>query len=210
VAATKESQARTSAFARHGTFPHHPPHHPRGSAPDIGALAADFFKSDLTVSSAGAALLLGGLLIIAFHQYRSSVTAVLISVFGWVLAPRRLHSWPLPNCTSAPATPWTRSRSFSCLAPSLRWGFVGRLAKPASPTQRTIRRQGQWSAGTGNPLDRAENCKHDRAKRGAAQWPMNAGTSKAMMGPKAKLWLWVITATVLFGLALFVSAGTIN
>jgi hypothetical protein len=39
---------------------------------------------------------------------------------------------------------------------------------------------------------------------------MNAGTSKAMMGPKAKLWLWVITATVLFGLALFVSAVTIN
>jgi protein-S-isoprenylcysteine O-methyltransferase Ste14 len=39
---------------------------------------------------------------------------------------------------------------------------------------------------------------------------MNAGKPKAMMSPKAKLWLWLITATVLFGLALFVSAGTIN
>jgi protein-S-isoprenylcysteine O-methyltransferase Ste14 len=39
---------------------------------------------------------------------------------------------------------------------------------------------------------------------------MNAGTSKSMMSPKAKLWLWTITATVLLGLALFLSTGTIN
>jgi protein-S-isoprenylcysteine O-methyltransferase Ste14 len=39
---------------------------------------------------------------------------------------------------------------------------------------------------------------------------MNAGTSKAMMSPKAKLWLWFIIGTVLIGFALFLSAGTIN
>ena len=39
---------------------------------------------------------------------------------------------------------------------------------------------------------------------------MNSGASRAMMNPKAKLWLWVITATVLIGLALFLSAGTTN
>src|SRR5579864_7536361 len=39
---------------------------------------------------------------------------------------------------------------------------------------------------------------------------MNAGTSRAMMNPKAKLWLLVIIATVLIGLALFLSTGTIN
>jgi hypothetical protein len=39
---------------------------------------------------------------------------------------------------------------------------------------------------------------------------MNAGTSKAMMSPKAKLWLWLIIGTVLIGFALFLSAGTIN
>jgi protein-S-isoprenylcysteine O-methyltransferase Ste14 len=39
---------------------------------------------------------------------------------------------------------------------------------------------------------------------------MNTGTSRATMNPKARLWLLVIIATVLIGLALFLSAGTIN
>jgi protein-S-isoprenylcysteine O-methyltransferase Ste14 len=39
---------------------------------------------------------------------------------------------------------------------------------------------------------------------------MNADTSRAMMSPKAKLWLWLIIGTILIGLALFLSAGTIN
>jgi protein-S-isoprenylcysteine O-methyltransferase Ste14 len=38
----------------------------------------------------------------------------------------------------------------------------------------------------------------------------NTGTSKATINPKARLWLLVIIATVLIGLALFLSAGTIN
>jgi protein-S-isoprenylcysteine O-methyltransferase Ste14 len=39
---------------------------------------------------------------------------------------------------------------------------------------------------------------------------MNTGASRAMMNPKARLWLVVIIATVLIALALFLSAGTIN
>jgi hypothetical protein len=57
-------------------------------APAMGALASDFFKSDLFVWFAGGLLVFGDLLIIAFHQYRSSVAAVMISLFGWILAPR--------------------------------------------------------------------------------------------------------------------------
>jgi hypothetical protein len=37
-------------------------------APDMGALASEFFKSGLAVWFTGAALLFGGLLIIAFHR----------------------------------------------------------------------------------------------------------------------------------------------
>lgn len=48
-------------------------------AADMGALASEFFDS---------LLLFVGLLIIAFHQYWSSAAAVLISLFGWVLAIR--------------------------------------------------------------------------------------------------------------------------
>jgi protein-S-isoprenylcysteine O-methyltransferase Ste14 len=39
---------------------------------------------------------------------------------------------------------------------------------------------------------------------------MNTATSKAMTNPKVKLWLLLIIATILIGLALFLSAGTIN
>jgi protein-S-isoprenylcysteine O-methyltransferase Ste14 len=45
------------------------------------------------------------------------------------------------------------------------------------------------------PRDEQRNDQHER---------------RPMMSPKAKLWLWIITATVLLGLALFLSAGTIN
>jgi len=57
-------------------------------APAMGALASDFFKSDLFAWFAGALLVFGGLLIIAFHQYWSSVAVVMISLFGWILALR--------------------------------------------------------------------------------------------------------------------------
>jgi hypothetical protein len=59
---------------------------PRASAMD--ALAAKFFDDELFVWFTGALLLFVGRLIIAFHQYRSSVAAVMISLFGWSLALR--------------------------------------------------------------------------------------------------------------------------
>jgi protein-S-isoprenylcysteine O-methyltransferase Ste14 len=39
---------------------------------------------------------------------------------------------------------------------------------------------------------------------------MNTGAPEARMNPKAKMWLWLLTASVLIALALFLSAGTIN
>ena len=52
--------------------------------------ASEFFENGLFVWFAGALLLFGGLLIIAFHQYWSSAAAVIISLFGWILALRGL------------------------------------------------------------------------------------------------------------------------
>jgi hypothetical protein len=65
--------------------------------PAMGALASDFFKSDLFVWFAGALLVFGGLLIIAFHQYWSSVAAVMISLFGWILALRGVVLMAAPD-----------------------------------------------------------------------------------------------------------------
>ena len=77
-------------------------------APAMGALASDFFKSDLFVWFAGALLVFGGLLIIAFHQYWSSVAAVTISLFGWILALRGVVLMAAPSCTSAQPCLWAR------------------------------------------------------------------------------------------------------
>jgi len=87
--ATPESQARTRAFARViGPWLIIVPGIIAVRAPYMATLAADFFKSDLFVWFAGALLLFAGLLIIAFHQFWSSLAAVLISLFGWILALR--------------------------------------------------------------------------------------------------------------------------
>jgi hypothetical protein len=89
--ATPDQQARTRAFARvMGPFLAIVPTIIAVRAPDMGALASDFFRSDLAVWFTGAGLLFAGLAIIAFHQYWSSVAAVLISLFGWILALRGL------------------------------------------------------------------------------------------------------------------------
>ncbi len=89
--ATQESQTRTRAFARVlGPWLIIVPGIIAVRAPDMGALASEFFDSPLFVWFSGALLLFAGLLIIAFHQYWSSAAAVLISLFGWVLAIRGL------------------------------------------------------------------------------------------------------------------------
>jgi hypothetical protein len=98
VPATQESQARTRAFARViGPWLVIVPGIIVLRASEMGALATEFFKSGLFVWFAGALLLFGGLLIIAFHQYWSNLAAVLISLFGWILALRGLTLMALPG-----------------------------------------------------------------------------------------------------------------
>lgn len=57
----------------------------------------------------GAALLLWGSVIIAFHQYWRSVAAVLVSLLGWFLAIRGCWSWPSPIVTTRPENLWRRT-----------------------------------------------------------------------------------------------------
>src|SRR5215472_4529108 len=59
-------------------------------APDMGEIAHAFFETTALVWITGGFLVFGGLAIIAFHQYWSSVAAVIISVFGWILLLRGL------------------------------------------------------------------------------------------------------------------------
>lgn len=139
--ATPEPQGRTRAFARvMGPWLVLVPGIIALRAPEMDALASDFFKSDLFVWFAGALLLFGGLLIIAFHQYWSSVAAVLISLFGWVLAIRGLILMAAPKLyeragMAVQAISVVRLIFGVLVAIGLYLTYVGWLAKPPSITK---------------------------------------------------------------------------
>jgi hypothetical protein len=137
--ARQESQARTRAFARIiGPWLVIVPGIIVLRAPGMGALASEFFKSGLFVWFAGALLLFGGLLIIAFHQYWSDLAAVFISLFGWILALRGLVLMAAPELyeratMSMDTVPLVRLIFGVLVAIGLYLTYVGWLAKAASP-----------------------------------------------------------------------------
>lgn len=136
--ATPDSQSRTRAFARMiGPWLVIVPGIIVVRAASMGALAADFFKSDLFVWFAGALLLFAGLLIIAFHQYWSSVAAVLISLFGWILALRGLLLMAAPDvyerlATTMQAVALVRLVFGVLIAIGIYLTYVGWRAKPSA------------------------------------------------------------------------------
>jgi uncharacterized protein YjeT (DUF2065 family) len=140
VPATQGSQARTRAFARAiGPWLVIVPSIIVVRASGMDALASDFFKSDLFVWFAGALLLFAGLLIIAFHQYWSSVAAVMISLFGWILALRGLVLMAAPELYNRAAAAMTsvvlvRLMFGVLVAIGLYLTYVGWIAEPASPS----------------------------------------------------------------------------
>jgi hypothetical protein len=142
--ATQESQARTRAFARvMGPYLVIAPGIIAVRAPDMGALASEFFKSDLAVWFSGAGLLFAGLTIIAFHQYWSNVAAVLISLFGWVLAFRGLLLMAAPDLYERAAialdsVPLVRLIFAAIVAMGLCLTYVGWLARPAPPSPENL------------------------------------------------------------------------
>ena len=96
--ATAEARARTRAFARViGPFLVIVPGIIAVRAPNMGTILSGFFENEVMVWFAGALLLFGGLLIIAFHQYWYSLSAILISLFGWFLALRGLTLLAAPQ-----------------------------------------------------------------------------------------------------------------
>lgn len=140
MAATLESKARTRAFARVvGPWLAIAPGIIVVRMPDMGVLAAAFFENPLFAWFAGALLLFSGLLIIAFHQYWSSPSAMLISLFGWFLWLRGFVLMAAPQligrgaAASMGAMPVVRI-GFGVLALiGLGLTFVGWIAKPAAP-----------------------------------------------------------------------------
>jgi hypothetical protein len=93
MSATPEAAARTRAFARViGPFVMIATTIINLRMPELttAPFLSAFFDNPVIVWMTGAMLLFLGLVVIAFHQYWSSVTAVIISLFGWYLALRGL------------------------------------------------------------------------------------------------------------------------
>ncbi|MDT5129834.1 MAG: hypothetical protein QOH54_5478 [Mycobacterium sp.] len=65
--------------------------------PDLTGLVDDLFANAVLPWILGALMLMAGLMVIAFHQYWYSVTAVLISSFGWFVALRGLTLMAFPS-----------------------------------------------------------------------------------------------------------------
>jgi hypothetical protein len=81
--ASPEAKARTRAFARViGPWLVIVPGIVAVRAPEMGTFLSGFFENEVLVWFTGGLLLFCGLLIIAFHQYWYSLSAILISLFG--------------------------------------------------------------------------------------------------------------------------------
>jgi hypothetical protein len=143
--ASQQSQARTRAFARLiGPWLILVPGIVALRAPGMGPLATEFFQNSLIVWFTGAFLLFAGLVIIAFHQFWSSLAAVLISLFGWVLALRGLLLLAAPDLYERAANTSLDALSlvrlfFLCLG---RSGFISPLwgGSPKLSRRRRLRR----------------------------------------------------------------------
>lgn len=57
-------------------------------APDMRVLLAEFTASDVWPWVTGAYILMGGIAVVAFHQYWRGAAAIIVSVLGWLLVIR--------------------------------------------------------------------------------------------------------------------------
>jgi hypothetical protein len=135
MTATPESRTRTRSFARVlGPWLIIVPGIIALRAAGMGTLAAEFFRNNLFVWFAGALLIFGALLIIAFHQYWSSVAGVLISLFGWILLLRGVVLMAAPSLYErglllADAIPFIRFTFGMLVLGGLYLTYVGWLSR---------------------------------------------------------------------------------
>ena len=66
-------------------------------APDMRQLLTEFTASDVWPWVTGAFILLGGIAIVAFHQFWRGPAAILVSVLGWLLVVRGILLVAFPD-----------------------------------------------------------------------------------------------------------------
>jgi hypothetical protein len=139
--ATPEARSRTRAFARViGPFLVIVLASAAVRASDLGTVLHAFFGNAALVWITGGVMLLGGLLIIASHQYWSSLAAIVISLFGWFVALRGLTLLAAPQLIESGAAtalnmmPMVKIGFGVLMLIGLWLTFVGWIAKPPAST----------------------------------------------------------------------------
>lgn len=98
MSVSQQSQSRTRMFARVlGPFFAVIAITVAVRAPDMATLLAQFTASKVWPWVMGAFILMGGIAIIAFHQYWRSPAAVIVSVLGWLLVARGVFLLAFPE-----------------------------------------------------------------------------------------------------------------
>ncbi len=101
---SQQSQSRTRMFARVlGPFFAVIAITVAVRAPHITTLLAQFTASEVWPWVVGAFILMGGIAIVAFHQYWRSPAAVIVSVLGWLLVARGVFLLAFPEAFASVA-----------------------------------------------------------------------------------------------------------
>ena len=139
MTASPESQARTRAFARVlGPFLAIVPSLIVIKFPDAVALVKPFFANPALVWITAALMFFGGVFIIANHQVWRGASAILISLFGSILALRGLVLMVAPQFyqhampTGEGALRWVRLAFVLVPLAGLKLTYDGWIAKPAT------------------------------------------------------------------------------
>ena len=139
--ATPEAQARTRAFARVlGPYLVIVPGLIVAKLPEVVPLASAFFSNPALVFIMGALMVFGGIVVIANHQFWRGASAILISLFGWILALRGLALLLAPKLyeratvASEGSAPLIRLGFGLIVLAGLKLTYDGWFARP--PTQR--------------------------------------------------------------------------
>lgn len=138
--ATPVAQASTRAFARVlGPYLVIVPGLIVAKLPEVVPLAAAFFANPALVFIMGAFMVFGGIFVIANHQFWQGPSAILISLFGWILALRGLalllapHLYERATMASEGSAPLIRLGFGLIVIAGLKLTYDGWLARP--PTQ---------------------------------------------------------------------------
>jgi hypothetical protein len=111
---------------------------------DMKGLLSEFAANSLWSWVAGSFILLGGLIVIALHQYWRGAAAIIVSLVGWLVALRGLFLLAFPDTflslanNMVDAQAWWQGVCIVFVAVGLYLTYVGWIPAPSRPTSQPV------------------------------------------------------------------------